>query len=672
VTANAATHPTKIFLFGRFEVEVGGKAIPAASWTKRRPIDVLTALALAPGRALHREELIDRFWPEKDLEAGANNLHRALYEVRRAAGTELVRLDKGVARVAEDVWIDVEAFERAASSAEQDSLCRAVELYRGVLLPDDPYSDSLASRREGLRQRFVDVALKVAHVKRDAGDTDACIVALRRALDADTALEPAHRLLMEVLAKAGRQGDALRQFQECVAALRAKLDAQPPKAMLDLRDAIERGDLAPAASPPPASAAPAVSAPASAASAAGAKPATEQPSIAVLPFTNMSRDPDQEIFGDGIAEDIITELSRIAGLVVIARNSSFVFKNQSVDIREAAKKLGVRYMLEGSVRKAGNRVRVTAQLIDASNGAHVWAERYDRELEDIFAVQDDVTQSIVRQLDVHLSPSERAGLAHHAQSKVNIEAYDLMMRARANLFKFTPALAVEGRELLGRALAIDPNFAAAYAVFALMHASEYINGWSATENHTAFGKQYARRALELDPNEAVAYQAITMLSLWEHKWDDAEAASVKAVECGPSYFGAHACRGQVLDFIGRHEEARDEFELALRLDPGNDLMIHLIGRAEWSLGRLEDATRAFERRIARFPRTDMSRAYLASIRGALGQHEEARRLWKELVEINPKFAPERMRKMLPYKDPTWFERFASGLRSAGILQESPG
>jgi adenylate cyclase len=666
-TANAGTPGARIFLFGRFEVEVAGQMIPAASWSKRRPVDVLTALALAPARALHREELIDRFWPEKDLDAGANNLHRALYEVRRAAGAELVRLEKGVARVAEDVWIDVDAFERAASSAEQDVLCSAVQLYRGALLPDDPYSDSLASRREGLRQRFVDVALKVAHLRRNAGDTDACIGALRRALDADAALEPAHRLLMEVLAKAGRQGDALRQFQECVAALRARLDAQPPKAMLDLRDAIERGELAPAAgAPPPASAAPAQP------SAEPELPLPDGPSIAVLPFTNMSGDAEQEAFGDGIAEDIITELSRISGLLVIARNSSFVFKNQSVDVRAAGRRLGVRHVLEGSVRKVGNRVRITAQLIDATTGGHVWAERYDRELEDIFAVQDEVTQSIVRQLDVRLSPSERAGLAHHAQSKVNIEAYDLMMRARANLFKFSPALAVEAREMLGRALAIDPSFAGAYAVYALIHASEYINGWAASENHPAFGKEYARRALELDPNEAVAHQAVTMLSLYERKYDDAEAASLKAVACGPSYFGAHGCRGQTLDFTGRHEEARDEFELALRLDPGNDLMIHLIGRAELSLGRLEDAAKSFERRIARFPRTDMSRAYLASVRGALGQHDEARRLWKELLEINPKFNPARLAKVLPYQDPSWFERFATGLRSAGIIQESPG
>jgi TolB-like protein/Tfp pilus assembly protein PilF len=653
VTANAGMPPARIFLFGRFEVEVAGQTIPAASWRKRRAVDVLTAVALAPGRALHREELIDRFWPDKDLDAGANNLHRALHEIRRAAGAELVSLDKGVARIVDDVWIDVEAFERAASAAGQEALCRAVEVYRGDLLPDDPYSDSLGSRREGLRQRFVDVALKLGQLRHVAGEIDACIAVLRRALAADAALEPAHRLLMEVLAKAGRQGDALRQFQECVVALHARLDAQPSKAMLDLRDAIERGELGPAQAPT--------------VRAASVPPTTDEPSIAVLPFTNMSGDAEQEFFADGIAEDIITELSRISGLLVIARNSSFVFKNQAVDVRGVARQLGVRHVLEGSVRKSARRVRITAQLIDGSSGGHVWAERYDRDLEDIFAVQDEVTQSIVSQLNVRLRPCERAGLAHHRSSKVNIEAYDLMMRARANLFRFTPALAAEAREMLGRAITIDPSFASAYAVFALIHASEHINGWASSDNHVAFGMQYARRALELDPNEAVAYQAVTMLSLWERSFDDAEQASERAIECGPSYFGAHSCRGQVLDFTGRHAEAINAFEKALRLDPGNDLMIHLVGRAQFGMGSLDEAARSFERRLARSPRSDMSRAYLASIRGAEGRGDEARRLWAELLEINPKFSPERLRKVLPYKEPSWFERFASGLRSAGIM-----
>jgi DNA-binding SARP family transcriptional activator/tetratricopeptide (TPR) repeat protein len=251
-TASRTPSAARIFLLGQFAVEAEGGLIPAAAWRKRRPVDVLTALALAPGRALHREELIDRFWADKDLDAGANNLHRALHDLRRITGVELATLERGVARLAEWVWVDVEAFEKAASSEDPSLLGRAVELYAGGLLPDDPYSDTLAGRREGLRQRFVDVALKLAEHHRARERPDACIAVLRRALEVDPALEPAHRLLMEVLARAGRKGDALRQFAECVAAVSQRLDTPPARATLDLRASIDRGELDPPERPAPA------------------------------------------------------------------------------------------------------------------------------------------------------------------------------------------------------------------------------------------------------------------------------------------------------------------------------------------------------------------------------------------------------------------------------------
>lgn len=234
----------RVFLLGAFTVAVLGELLPASAWRKRRPIELLAALALSPGRLLHREELIDRLWPDKDLDAGANNLHRALHDLRRVTGAELATLDRGVARLADDVWVDVEAFERASASASRDSLAEAVELYRGPLLPDDPYSDALATRREGLRQRFVDAGLRLATLHHDGDEPDACIDVLRRVLTQDPTIEPAHQLLMRVLAETGRQADALRQFGECTSTLRARLDAAPAKATFELRAAIERGEVA--------------------------------------------------------------------------------------------------------------------------------------------------------------------------------------------------------------------------------------------------------------------------------------------------------------------------------------------------------------------------------------------------------------------------------------------
>ncbi len=233
----------RIYLLGRFGVEIGGRPIPASSWRKRRPIEVLAAIALAPGRLLHREELIDRLWPDKDVEAGANNLHRALHDLRRVADAELATLERGTLRLSETAWVDVEAFERAATSQTPDALAESIALYRGTLLPDDPYSDALAARREGLRQRFVDAGLRLARLHHEGGEPEACIDTLRRVLVEDPALEPAHQLLVRVLAEAGRTSDAVRQFAECTAALRARLDVAPSRETLELRAAIERGEI---------------------------------------------------------------------------------------------------------------------------------------------------------------------------------------------------------------------------------------------------------------------------------------------------------------------------------------------------------------------------------------------------------------------------------------------
>jgi DNA-binding SARP family transcriptional activator/tetratricopeptide (TPR) repeat protein len=237
----------RVQLLGQFAVEVDGRPIEASRWRRRRPVEVLAALALAPGRALHREELIDRLWPEKDLEAGANNLYRALHDLRRITGATLVTLDHGVARLAEEVELDVELFERAAGAGD---LARAVELWRGDLLPDDPYSDALMSRREGLRQRFADVALRLSAQHEQAGDRDACLEVVRKLLASEPTLEPAHRLLMRVLALAGRRAEALKQWSACVTVLRERLDVAPSAETAALHRAIERGELDAPPAPP--------------------------------------------------------------------------------------------------------------------------------------------------------------------------------------------------------------------------------------------------------------------------------------------------------------------------------------------------------------------------------------------------------------------------------------
>ena len=404
-----------------------------------------------------------------------------------------------------------------------------------------------------------------------------------------------------------------------------------------------------------------------AAAAAGAaqRSGTDKPSIAVLPFTNMSGDPEQEYFADGITEDIITDISRISGLFVIARNSSFAFKNRSADVQEVGRKLGVRHVLEGSVRKVGMKVRINVQLIDAESGGHVWAERYDRDLEDIFAVQDEVTRRIVNVLKVTLSASEL--VRREDRGKVNPEAYDYLIRGRSCLMQFTAEALVEGRAMLERALAIDAGLAPAYACLAILGCTEYINGWNhAGADHLARALELARKACDVNEFEPASHWALAIALMWHRQLDDAERAARRAIELDPNRAEAYGALGNVLDFSGQHEKAIELFEQAIRLDPQFDLWIQVRGRAQFALERFDEAEASFKRRLIRMPRSDVTRAYLASLYGHTGRHEEARQLWRELMEINPAYSLEHRRQIMPYKNPAAFDLFVDGLCKAGL------
>ena len=243
-------------------------------------------------------------------------------------------------------------------------------------------------------------------------------------------------------------------------------------------------------------------------------------SIAVLPFANMSGDAEQDYFADGISEDIITALSKLSQLFVIARNSSFTFKGRNVNVQEVGKSLGVRYVLEGSVRKSGNRVRITGQLIDATTGGHLWAERFDRDLTDIFAVQDDVTQQIVGALALNLTEGDQQQLApEHTR---NTEAYDCLLRGRELWHRLTKETNIAARDLLQRAVELDPKFASAYAFLALTHGLDYLNRWSASPAVSVEqAEEAARQAVALDDSDPWAHWALGLINLYMRRHDGA-------------------------------------------------------------------------------------------------------------------------------------------------------
>ncbi len=389
-------------------------------------------------------------------------------------------------------------------------------------------------------------------------------------------------------------------------------------------------------------------------------------SIAVLPFANMSGDVEQEYFADGISEDIITALSKLPQLFVIARNSSFTFKGKNVHVQEVGRNLGVRYVLEGSVRRSGNRVRITAQLIDAASGGHLWAERFDRDLTDIFAVQDDVTQQIVDALAINLTEGDRQRLA--PEHTGNVEAYDYFLRGRELWHRLTKETNIAARDLLQRAIELDPHFASAHAFLALTHGLDYLNGWSPSPpNSREQAEELARRAVALDDRDPRAHWALSIVELYSRRHDMATSEAQRAIILNPNFAEGHVSLGEALYYSGRADEALKYFDGAMVLNPYfPDVLLHFQALALFQLGRYEQAVGLLKERLTRNPVTDVSRALLASSYGHLGRFDEARAAWQEVLRVNPDYSLEYRRKVLPYKNPADFELVVDGLRKAGL------
>ena len=395
-------------------------------------------------------------------------------------------------------------------------------------------------------------------------------------------------------------------------------------------------------------------------------PVPDKPSIAVLPFMNMSSDAEQEFFSDGITEDLITDLSKVSGLFVIARNSSFAYKGRSVKVQDIASDLGVRFVLEGSIRKAGNRVRITAQLIDATSGGHLWAERFDRDLTDIFETQDEVVQKIVGVLAVTLTKREQERL--HRRGTSNIEAYEAWLRAREALARGTRESVIEAKALHRRAIALDPRFAAPHAGLALASISDYASGWTADPAQALDdAERWARRAVELNPDEPVGRMALGSALLWRRNHSGALAALRDMMSLDPNYAQGQSAMGLTLMYAGQPAEALQAFSVAMRLDPHfPPIVLHFVAQAHFALGDHDAAIKLLKERIARNPGTDSSRMLLAAAYGHLGQIEEARAAWAELLKINPDFSLEQRERALPYKNTSDFQRIVEGLAKAGL------
>jgi len=394
-------------------------------------------------------------------------------------------------------------------------------------------------------------------------------------------------------------------------------------------------------------------------------PLPDKPSIAVLPFVNMSGDSEQEYFSDGITEEIITALSKVPNLFVISRNSTFTYKGKPVKVKQVSEELGVRYVVEGSVRRTGDRVRITAQLIDALSGHHLWAERYDRDIRDIFALQDEITMKVITALQVELTAGEMAGMI--AKGTKNIDAFIKYMRAFELFNRLTKEGNAQAKRLLEEAIGLDPEYSRLYMGLALAH---FYDVWLGTtespDQSLARAFELAQKAISLDDSNAAAYGTLGLIHMMKKQYDKAIAECERAVSLDPNSAENFMRLGTVLNYAARAEEAIPYIQNAIRLNPLPPALYFVqLAVSYRDSGQYEKAIEASKKALQREPNTEYPYIHMAISYIRLGREEEARAAAAEVLRINPKFSLERYAKILPFIQPI-ADRVVEDLRKAGL------
>jgi adenylate cyclase len=396
-------------------------------------------------------------------------------------------------------------------------------------------------------------------------------------------------------------------------------------------------------------------------------PLPEKPSIAVLPFVNMSGDPQQEYFSDGITEQIITGLSKIPQLFVIARNSTFTYKGKPVKVQKVAEDLGVRYVLEGSVQRSGDRTRITAQLVDAIKGHHLWAESYDRHLKDIFVLQDEITLKIMTAMRVKLTHGGQTRL-YERFSTDNIQALDKGMQGVHVMRRLAKQDNAQARQFFEEAIALDPHYVAAHTLLAMTHLYDVWLGWSTNPRQSmAQAIKLGERALAMADDFDMAHSLFGHIYLVRRQYEKAVAEGERAVDLNPNSADAHARLAMSLTYAGRPEEAVALFKKAIRFNPlPPDWYFLNLGNAYRHARLYEEAIAAYKKILHRNPDLLFAHMGLASVYSLLGREGEARAAAKEVLRINPKFSLKGVEKTMLYKNKSHVEVLIDALRKAGL------
>ena len=637
-------------LFGRFELTGPTGSIEFAS---KKAAGLLAFLACTAPEEQRRETLTDLLWGSHFEAQARQNLRQALYVLRRVLGdgsivnnAHFVSLKTGI------LECDVSRFEALVRDGGRDALAAALEIYKGHLLIDfdftqDAWRDWLKRERQRIQILALDATVRLGGLELTAGNAEAAVRVAERAIAENDVREDAHRLLMRALAGSGRRPDALRHYEHLVALLKHELDVEPDVETKALARELRK--------------------PGQAHHDVSSLPLPDRPSIAVLPFANMSGDPDQEYFADGISEDLITGLSHIRWLFVIARNSSFVYKHRAVDVKQVSNELGVRYVLEGSVRRAGKRLRISAQLIDAITGGHHWAERYDRELGDIFAVQDEITRSVAAAIEPHLLAAE--GVRALSRSASDLGAWELVARAQTHFWRLTRRDYETAINVLNRAVKAFPEYGPARSLLGFCLAFAAHMGWIDRDQGLVAGRQHALRAIALDDRDPWGHISLGYWAMMERRTEESIAAFHRAVTLNPNSAAAHSHLSRGLAFAGRDHEAILHGEDAIRLsplDPEMALFLGAIAVAHYTAGRYADAVQRTTEALRLRPGFQGAQRLRCASLAQAGRVDEARAFLATTRREQPLLSIEWIRASVPYQTPQLMERFLEGMRKAGL------
>jgi TolB-like protein/DNA-binding SARP family transcriptional activator len=652
-------------LLGGFEARLASGARIELPGQKDRAL--LAVLALGPAAGQSRDRLAGLLWSDRGDRQARDSLKQSLTRLRRGLGAAapLLVCDRSTVRIAaEGLAVDAAEFTRLAAAEGPPELARAAALYRGDLLEgivvrDAGFEEWLLLERQRLRQCLEAALTRLMAGALAAGDRQRTADWAQRLLSLDPLREAAVRTLIQLHAERGETAQALRLYEALRERLRRELSVAPEPETARLYEAVRERRLAPAGtagnSVPAATESP--------------PPLPAKPSIAVLPFQNLSGDIEQEYFADGMVEEIITALSRIGWLFVIARNSSFTFKGRAVDAPQIGRTLGVRYLLEGSVRKAAGRVRITGQLVDAASGGQLWADRFEGGLEDVFDLQDRVAASVVGAIAPRLEQAE----IERARRKPtgSLDAYDYYLRGMAGVHQWTREANEQALRMFGRAIELDPRFAAAHGMAARCYSQRKVSSWVVDrEAEIAEAERLARRAVELGRDDAVALgTAGIVLSYVVGELDEGDALIERALALDPNWAWGWIFGGWAKIWLGAWEIGLERVAKAMRLSPQDPQRFNMhtaIGWGHFLAGRYAEARTAAQTALREKPDYVSALRVLAAAAGLGGWPEEASRAASRLAVVDPAARISTIRERDPLRRDEDLARFAEGLRRAGL------